>query len=276
MVVVVVVLVVVVVSSDSVLTDVTVPDEVVVDDAALAGVESALSALLENSSAQTANVTRTREPAIALTKGRSYGCRTGAVKKVAARKINVPSPPTDHDNCLRWWRKDKGLDGARTWLRESQRGWARSVPLPDAPHTLEEALSRTAAQENAVRRDGDWVYDGTFRYPAASERVRWAKTREILERTAPGPYEDGNYIAMLAHQAAAIELSVSQWSRYEARAEDLLGRVIIGTTVEPRSQGMTTAVAGFWGHRDVRRHGGPALSVGQGDRSRLEAERSGD
>ena len=95
-----------------------------------------------------------------------------------------------------------------------------------------------------MRRDGDWVYDGTFRYPAASERVRWAKTREILERTAPGPYEDGNYIAMLAHQAAAIELSVSQWSRYEARAEDLLGRVIIGTTVEPRSQGMTTAVAG--------------------------------
>ena len=117
-------------------------------------------------------------------------------------------------------------------------------PAPERPEYARGGVVTDggAGERGEARRD--WVYDGTFRYPEASERVRWAKTREILERTAPGPYEDANYIAMLAHQAAAIELSVSRWSPYEARAEDLLGRVIIGTTVEPRSQGSTTAVAG--------------------------------
>ena len=79
-----------------------------------------------------------------------------------------------------------------------------------------------------------------FKYPASTERQRWSKTREILERTQPGPHEDANYIAMLAHQAAAIELGITERSAITERNPDLLSRIIIGTTVEPRSHGSTT------------------------------------
>lgn len=92
--------------------------------------------------------------------------------------------------------------------------------------------------------DGEWLRQGAFKYPESTERLRWSRTREILERIKPGPHEDADYIAMLAHQAAAIELCIAQWPRFTEHNSDLLTRIIIGTTVAPRSQGSTSLVAG--------------------------------
>ncbi len=68
------------------------------------------------------------------------------------------------------------------------------------------------ARENAAAREQQaQLIDGQLRsqfgrYPEATERLRWARTREILERAAPGVDEDGVYLEMLARQAASIEM----------------------------------------------------------------------
>jgi hypothetical protein len=133
---------------------------------------------------------------------------------------------------------------ARVFLRESQRRAARATPAPETDKVLALALARTREEENGMVLDGEWLRQGVFKYPVESERRRWARTREILERISPGPHEDPTYVAMLAHQAAAIELVLGDWAGSNGPASELARRIIIGTTALPRSEGSSALVDG--------------------------------
>jgi hypothetical protein len=134
------------------------------------------------------------------------------------------------------------LEGGRAALRESQRAWAGLPPASYSRAPLDAALARVRAEEDAMISEGEWLREGVFRYPVETERRRWARTRDILERIQPGPHEDENYVAMLAHQAAAIELTIESWSGFADRNPDLCSRILVGTTVAPRSQGSARLV----------------------------------
>ncbi|MEO5883520.1 MAG: hypothetical protein ABIQ06_13965 [Caldimonas sp.] len=95
-----------------------------------------------------------------------------------------------------------------------------------------------AALRHAGRREGDsviedtWVYSPPgLRYPAATEPVRWARTREILQRSSPGPDEDGVYLEMIARQAASIEVILRREHSGEPdrRMAQICDRLLLGT-----------------------------------------------
>lgn len=78
-----------------------------------------------------------------------------------------------------------------------------------------------------------------FRYDAATEQARFQRTREIIDRVEPGPHEDGVYLEMLARLAASIEMHLASIALDEL-VPAALGRVLFGTTGEPRSHASTT------------------------------------
>lgn len=135
---------------------------------------------------------------------------------------------------------DGGFAKARRVLRDEQRRYAEAVAHADDHTPLQVArrmaeireqeasllLAHTSASgpsPSALVDD-----DGLF-YFASTERRRWQRTRDIIERVRPGPGEDGVLFEQLARQAASIELTIGQ-------ADDTLGRVLIGTTGRPISK----------------------------------------
>jgi hypothetical protein len=45
------------------------------------------------------------------------------------------------------------------------------------------------------------------------EEARWRRTRDIVLRIQPGPYEDPNYLTRMARQAASVEYILSKSDR---------------------------------------------------------------
>ncbi|MGI8570982.1 MAG: hypothetical protein ACR2KT_19035 [Methylocella sp.] len=102
---------------------------------------------------------------------------------------------------------------------------------------LEAALKRADVREReCVIRDG-YVQTPAFKYPERTERLRWARTRNILLRSSPGPDEDGNYLEMIARQAASIEMILCQehTDQPNQRSQELCDHLLLGTlpTLQP-------------------------------------------
>lgn len=133
---------------------------------------------------------------------------------------------------------------AQASLRSVQRLWARGHTAHPSGG-LEAALKIAQSRESEAEPDGDHVRVGIFRYPISTERARWARTRQIIERVEPGSHEDPRFFEMLCRQAASVELFLAGDLHPEARgvSRELLARILIGTTGEPRSHGSTAKIA---------------------------------
>jgi hypothetical protein len=64
---------------------------------------------------------------------------------------------------------------------------------------------------------------GIFKFDRRQEEERLRLAEELIRRVDPGPYEDPNYLALLAFQAASIEMCLRSlsgertnepWSRF--------------------------------------------------------------
>jgi len=97
-------------------------------------------------------------------------------------------------------------------------------------NTLDGALKKAAAREDTPI-EGGWVYSSGFRYPEAAERLRWARTRDIIVRSSPGGDEDASYLEMLARQAASIEMVLRGEYAGEPNAQNtaICDQVLLGT-----------------------------------------------
>ena len=116
-----------------------------------------------------------------------------------------------------------------------QQELARSRIGPSTPiartDNLQAALAHASQRERSAELRGDFFSVSGMRYPARHERLRWARTREILSRSSPGPQEDGSYIEMIARQAASIEMVLRQehTDSPNLRLQDICDRVLLGT-----------------------------------------------
>lgn len=129
---------------------------------------------------------------------------------------------------------DTGLAEARGALRDEQRlarerlGVMRSISSADV---LAAALAHADRREHAGEVRGDHVRYAPFRYALATERQRWARTREVLQRVAPGPDEDGRQLEMVARQAASVEMVLRGdcGGAADRRLQALCDRLLLGT-----------------------------------------------
>lgn len=134
------------------------------------------------------------------------------------------------------------LEAARSALYDYQARWAEGVP-PFERDPRDVALERAQHREDTANWQGDDVFVGTFRFEAAKERSRLDRTREIIDRVMPGPYEDGGYFEMLCRQAATIELLIESIPQNE-QAVRFMESILIGTIGEPRSHAATRLYEG--------------------------------
>lgn len=96
-------------------------------------------------------------------------------------------------------------------LRAQQRHAREAVGL-GAPLFREDQLGRAlaaaTAREAGTRVDPPWAITDSGKRLHAMEQVLWQRTRRILERTVPGPDEDGRILEMIARQAASVEMAM--------------------------------------------------------------------
>lgn len=119
-------------------------------------------------------------------------------------------------------------------LRDQQQLARQRVGLSGAVSrgdVLARALARAEQREREAVVEEAFVHSGPYRYPLHTERLRWARTRDILERSSPGPDEDGVYLEMVARQAAAIEMILRQehTGSPSVRGREICDRVLLGT-----------------------------------------------
>jgi hypothetical protein len=129
---------------------------------------------------------------------------------------------------------DTGVAAARAALRDDQRlarerlGVTRPIASGDA---LAQALAHAERREHTGEVRGEHVRVGPFRYALATERQRWARTREIVQRVAPGRDEDARQLEMVARQAAAVEIVLRGecGGAADPRLQALCDRLLLGT-----------------------------------------------
>ncbi len=100
---------------------------------------------------------------------------------------------------------------ARRRLNSMQEEFSRHFRLPPPPHLgdpYQEALEYIHRYEKGAKVEGNWIRSeaSPFRYDLKSERARFARTQEIVDRVRPGEYEEHPLFALLARQAASVEL----------------------------------------------------------------------
>ncbi len=103
------------------------------------------------------------------------------------------------------------------------------------------ALAKADQRERESVIENDTVYSWHFRYPAQLERKRWARTRDIILRVAPGADEDASYLEMVARQAASVEMILrgEYTDTPDAQMSAILDRVLIGTVPTLRADALS-------------------------------------
>lgn len=130
--------------------------------------------------------------------------RSAAPADRGARDIEIAS------NELR--NPPEGLVSARALLRQRQAEHPTPVGLAQS-QPREAALSSTLTYLNRRRNfeptgvPGRVTRDGLL-FDRNIEERRIALAEDLVRRTDPGPFEDPNYFALLAYQAASIELAL--------------------------------------------------------------------
>jgi hypothetical protein len=122
---------------------------------------------------------------------------------------------------------DQGLEEARGLLRAEQgAAWhSQSSVLPGSAVTEDAVeryreLTKTVPDEKTGR-----VRRGAYTYEPEIEAERIRRGEALIRRVDPGPHEDANYFAMLAYQAASIELAFDDVAPRALFSKFLLGTV---------------------------------------------------
>jgi hypothetical protein len=123
-----------------------------------------------------------------------------------------------------------GLSAARSALRARQATYvpthSQGADVTAAALDAFEELTRFAPDESSDR-----VRRGAFTYVRELELNRIARGESLIRRVQPGPFEDPNYFALLAYQAASLELA---WDRMAPAApKHLFSSFLLGTAHEP-------------------------------------------
>jgi hypothetical protein len=120
----------------------------------------------------------------------------------------------------------KGLRDARALLRKEQAKHPNKAgAVPASGSTLAPALAWLKAQgEFLPTGNKATVKRGPFTYDRKLEMQRLALAKALVQRSDPGPLEDPVYLAMLAYQAASLQLAFPKrlgdkqidlgWSRF--------------------------------------------------------------
>lgn len=131
---------------------------------------------------------------------------------------------------------------ARTWITQLQAKYgsgnepSSEPPLTVALNALQQRKSETEAQPNG------WLRYKRLLYAPELERARWATSQTIIERSMPGPLEDGGTFERLAREAASVEWWVGR--NLDEPTRQALPRVVLGTTARPTSHAGTLGLGG--------------------------------
>jgi hypothetical protein len=126
-------------------------------------------------------------------------------------------------------REDPALGRARSILRaEQNRALGAEAPASGEGTVTEASLARYEELTRFVPDDAsDRVRRGPFTYDPGLEGERIARGEALIRRVQPGPFEDANYFAMLAYQAASIEMAYGDVAAPDCR--DGFSRFLLGT-----------------------------------------------
>jgi hypothetical protein len=141
--------------------------------------------------------------------------------------------------------KHNNLSEALKILREHQK--KAFEDLPDIfnrqnQNNTEQSVNCLHLQRPCVPTENPFtVRRGPFKYNRKTEEERIKRAEDIIKRIQPGPYEDPNYFALLAYQAASIEMVVPK------DAQEQFQRIIFGTVHNPVVNALATSskAAGF-------------------------------
>jgi hypothetical protein len=100
-------------------------------------------------------------------------------------------------------------------------------PVTQAALKSIEELTRFIATEDPHK-----VRRGSFTYNRELEVKRIDRAKAIIRRTDPGPFEDPNYISLLAYQAASIEMAFDEITMHVADSA-YFSRFLLGTIAAP-------------------------------------------
>ncbi|MGC3946355.1 MAG: hypothetical protein QM762_17855 [Chryseolinea sp.] len=123
----------------------------------------------------------------------------------------------------------KDLEAARFELRKVQyKSGVRlhGFPFRDEENTLMptlELLNKHTQFTNT--KDPERIKRGFFSFHRQNELERIKVARELIIRTEPGPFEDPNYMALMAYQAASVEMIVRMLKKDMPPSKFLLGTV---------------------------------------------------
>jgi hypothetical protein len=155
------------------------------------------------------------------------------------RRHGLPTLRLDNDLTLDQAR-DLPVERARRRLRSIQRRVsAQGLPAPRVAQieTGGESVFRGVLDQLHDRETGATVSNGRLRpkdspfaYPEASERRRFLRSEAIAQRVRSGPFESLYYFAMLARQAATIEMSIEDalWA-LQPKAKSYSPTILPGT-----------------------------------------------
>jgi hypothetical protein len=130
--------------------------------------------------------------------------------------------------------KNEELSKSRNFLRETQERCARqSGAFPGNRPLSTLAPTLAALQEYRSFEETDIpgiVRRGLLKFDRKIEERRIDLAEQLILRTMPGPYEDSSYLALLAYQAASIEMTLNNVATSDDRP---WSRVILGTIHSP-------------------------------------------
>ena len=118
------------------------------------------------------------------------------------------------------------LTESRCFLRSLQEEAAKGLkgfPWANAEDITEASIQYLRKQTSYfLTSDPEMVQRGVFKYHRGKENERILRAEELIRRVRPGPFEDPNYFALLAYQAASIEMTIP-WVDKEKFRNYLLG-----------------------------------------------------
>ena len=129
--------------------------------------------------------------------------------------------------------QDPSIQRLRQYQKRSREGLGLS-PSRTEEEILALAMRRADEREAQAVRDGSFIREHVFKYPAPMEALRWKRTREVINRVVPGMDEDPVYLELLARQAASIEIILRQEHTGfpNPKGSALCDRVLLGTVAD--------------------------------------------
>jgi hypothetical protein len=120
---------------------------------------------------------------------------------------------------------------ARRYLRELQMTNApnEGIFTFDQADNMEQTIQALRLQRQFTKTDDPAVVRrGIFKFDREKETKRISRAEELIRRVDPGPFEDPTFLALLAYQAASVELVLLDLL-VQKKAQERLSKILLGT-----------------------------------------------